>query len=358
MRIVGVWMTAVMAAGMAGAGPITTHSVDVTLDADFTVRASAVCDAAAGQWILRWGVQSGSATATLLSARDPDNGLALTLANTDIEPGRQSNATGTLAGSATVIALEAVLQVSGEASNRTIQRRVPLDEACAQADLGPCVEASTVRYVHTFDGPNGRATARLDGPPPCETRNAVLLRYYWPLGHLDLDELAYGYFTPTNPRSVIYADRLPCDNELRLEIAGGIAGSPGNRSTGPYAQHKQFLGMCLMPNVVDTQLCSSLKLDLGNGAEAKLSAYFVLSRWRPDGSPEVGRYVLAPGQSRSLTFTRDEGQTFFRVSISINGDPILERDWSRPATCDQRDLPPVRTPTPSSSTRPLPPIRR
>lgn len=357
MRIVGTWLTAVMAAGMAGAGPITTQSVTGSLDADFTVRASAVCDAAAGQWILRWGLQSGSATATLHSARDPENGVALTLANAVIEPGRQSNATGNLAGSATAIALEAVLQVSGEASTRTIQRRVPLDEACAQADLGPCVEESTARYAHTFDGPNGRATVRLDGPPPCTTRNALLLRYYWPLGNIRLDELAYGYFTPTTPRSVIYADRLPCDDELRLEIAGGIAGSPGNRSTGPYAAHKQDLGMCLVPDVVDKQVCSGLKLDLSNDARAKLSAYFVLGRSRPDGSHEVWRFVLAPGQSQPLTVLPSGDQTSFSVSISINGEEVQDRTWSRPSTCTGHDLPPVRTPSPSSSTRPLPPIR-
>ncbi|HCU51024.1 MAG TPA: hypothetical protein DGG94_14705, partial [Micromonosporaceae bacterium] len=306
-------VTLVLAVALGGFGVAVQAqpaSAQGPLDADFIVRASAVCDVELGQWMLRWGISTPTATATLLSARDPVNNLDLALPSTAVSPDHTANATGALAGTAVVTAFEATLQVPGESSPRIFRRDLPLGQTCAASDIPACVDLAAARYQHTFDPTAGRVTVRTDGPPPCTTRNALLTITYEPVGWPVTIGLAYGYLSPKHSLAVVQIDRLPCSNKLELAIGGTVAGSPGSPSTGPYASHRAELGVCTSPGIQERHTCTGLELDITNHQDAGMSALTtVLGPDLPDGTRQVWFLQLAPGQSQ-------------RVFVQATGEPL------------------------------------
>jgi len=323
----GQWVAALMTAGVAGAGPVVVPQSTFSpaaLDADLTVTAAVTCDVGLGQWLARWVLSTNSATATVLNARDPENALELVLSGSTIAPNDSISATGSLAGSVTHLTFEAVLQVAGEPSTRTIRRELTLGEGCTAAQPPPCVDIADARYLHTFDATAGRASVRIDGAPPCTARNLALTRIYWPLGYPAIDKLAWGQITPNRTRVEMYVDRLPCDHALQLRIGGTEV-----------AYQKAELGMCLMPGVAETQTCSGLKLDLTNDADARLTAdVVVLGPDLPGGTRQIWRYAIAPGESRTVLILPVGQPPSAVAQITINNWPIQDRVWVSPADCD------------------------
>lgn len=345
MKAVGMWLAAVMAAGVAGAGPITTQTAAAPLGGDLLVELSADCESSNGRWHYLWEIKSVSASGTLLSARDPDNGVGLTFLGREFAAGGYTLSRGSVAGAAGTIALEAVLQLSGEPTTRTIQRRVSLGEPCVAEQLPACVQARGP-YAHTFDAATGRVTVRVDGPPPCQVNNALLMQFYEGPGESSIASMTASTFSPTKVRSVLYLDRLPCDNELRLEIDSRVVGSDS-----------QDLGTCLAASFLRTDTCTGVKVDLSNAAEAKLSVDFMVARSGRDET-ESWRFHLAPGQSSSV-FVRAVGDPpAAGLRFYVNNNWVADRAWTKPSSCVGHDLPPVRTPPTATPTgRPLPPIR-
>lgn len=342
-----------------------------------TVRGSAQCETSSGQYIVTWTVYNDHRnTASRGRVSTYPEGADVINLPREIPAHGSIQAIQRVPGNATAASLvldRVVWQRDGYEQGRT-SGAVQLDGRCGATPPDQpkppgqpkpptdCVAAENAEFSHTFNGPGGAATVRLDGDKPlCKGGDQpfALISYTaskLPGAPLKKFDAATGVISPAKKSIDLKVDLPPCYLKVYL-VAGteiieqitpsaqygdrilGSVGKPGNGSKGPLGLFEGGTAECgTKPSVSFENTCENVKVTLIN--DGTLPAVFV-------GASKVGDAAYTPfakpvtvdaGKRATLGVDGREG-----LSVKVtSGTFSQEHSWTAPESCT----------TPSPSTEP------
>ncbi|MET8365837.1 cell wall anchor protein [Micromonospora sp. NPDC005194] len=356
----------------AVATPASAHHTEIS--------AKVGCDRQTGERLITWSVKNSQA--------DKD----ATLQKVTTNPGTPVNALMQgakevplqgylLPRSATVEAVQRVpgntttasLEVHAEwwvgdvkAAEDTRAKSITLaaDRSCAPAPK--CVDVNKATFSHTFDGPKGTATVKLDGDLPLcgdGKQYFTLVSYFAPRPQFATPQYVYGTpdsdFVSAKQSEITLNVEIPdCHTQVDLiwgdkdqvidEIVDGgkrydnkklgSPGAPGNRSKGPQGWYNGGSKSCVTPASTFASKCDgSVAVSLSN--DGKISKYAV--EFEVKGENGFTKKVsVAPGKADSsiVVPAADAG----KIEVLVDGKVIENGtySWQRPEDCP---LPAVTT---------------
>ncbi|MEV7328722.1 cell wall anchor protein [Micromonospora sp. NPDC093244] len=238
------------------------------------------------------------------------------------------------------------------------------DRSCTPAPK--CVEVDKAKYSHTFDGPKGTATVKLDGDLPlCGEGKQwfTLVSYFAPRPQFATPQYVYGTpdsdFVSSSQTEITLNVEIPdCHTQVDLIWGGkdqvideivdggkrydnkklGSPGAPGNRSKGPQGWYNGGSKSCTTPASTFASNCDgSVAVSLSN--DGKISKYAV--EFEVKGENGFTKKVsVAPGKADTsiVVPAADAG----KIEVLVNGKVIENGtySWERPEDCP---LPAVTT---------------
>ncbi|MEU8170531.1 cell wall anchor protein, partial [Micromonospora sp. NPDC049004] len=241
---------------------------------------------------------------------------------------------------------------------------IPADQSCAPAPK--CVDVSKATYSHTFDGPKGTATVKLDGDLPLcgdGKQYFTLVSYFAPRPQFATPQYVYGtpdsdFVSATQTEITLNVEIPDCHTQVDLiwgdkdqvidEIVDGgkrydnkklgSPGAPGNRSKGPQGWYNGGSKSCVTPASTFASNCDgSVAVSLSN--DGKISKYAV--EFEVKGENGFTKKVsVAPGKADTsiVVPAADAG----KIEVLVDGKVIENGtySWTRPEDCP---LPAVTT---------------
>lgn len=222
-----------------------------------------------------------------------------------------------------------------------------------------CVDKGEARYSHTFDGPKGSATVKLDGDLPlCEGQKQwfTLVSYFAPRPQFATPQYVHGEpdsdWIGGSQRAIDLKVEIPdCNTQVDLIWGGrdevidpivengprygdkklGSPGAPGNRSSGPKGWFNGGTRNCVQPAVEFTSSCDgSVRVHLSNnGAISRYPVDFVVT-----GEGGWSKTVtVQPGKADNDTVVPPSAAG--KVVVTVDGKQVEDGSysWKRPATC-------------------------
>ncbi|MEV4659604.1 cell wall anchor protein [Micromonospora sp. NPDC049301] len=357
---------------VAVATPASAHHTTITATAD--------CDQLTGERVITWKVENSETNkdATLQTVTadpaTPVNVPSTSAKEVQLQGYVIDQASSTLAvqrvpGNTTTASLQVYAEwlVDGrKTAEHTDKGSINLaaDKSCAPAPK--CVEASEARYNHTFDGPKGTATVKLDGDLPlCGEGKQwfTLVSYFAPRPQFATPQYVYG--TPDSdwiggtqteielkveiPDCHTQVDLIWGDGEQVIDplVEGGkrygdkklgSAGAPGNRSTGPQGWYNGGDKSCTTPAATFASNCDgTVAVSLSNdGKTSKYPVEFEVkgeNGWSKKVSVEAGK-----ADTSIVVPAADAG----KIEVLVDGKVVENGtySWQRPEDCP---LPAVTT---------------
>ncbi|MBQ1027116.1 cell wall anchor protein [Micromonospora sp. C95] len=238
------------------------------------------------------------------------------------------------------------------------------DGACTPAPK--CVDASEAKYSHTFDGPKGTATVKLDGDLPLcgdEKQYFTLVSYFAPRPQFATPQYVYGEpdsdFLGAGQHEIELNVGVPdCHTQVDL-IWGGVDevidplvedgprygskklgenAAPGNRSSGPKGWYNGGSKNCTTPASTFASACDgSVTVSLSN--DGSLSKYAVEFEVRGENGWSK-TVTVEPGKADNETVVPAENAG--KIEVLVDGEVIENGtySWERPEDCP---LPTVTT---------------
>ncbi|WP_223256418.1 cell wall anchor protein [Micromonospora endophytica] len=366
---------AVLAAALIGmtgaamvAAPASAHHTTIT--------GKVVCDQLTGERVITWKVvnseRNTAATIKTVTA-EPSTPVQVLVAGA--EP---RNLQGTAIPRGGFV--EAVQRVPGDTkfAKLTVDARwdnkrekvndgsvnLDRDQPCTPAPK--CVDASQAKYSHTFDGPKGTATVKLEGNLPlCEGAEQyfTLVSYFAPRPQFATPQYVYGspdsdFLGGTQTEIELNVEVPECYTQVDL-IWGGVdevidplvengprygskklgdRGAPGNRSSGPPGWYNGGDKNCTTPASTFASNCDgTVTVSLSN--DGKISRYPVEFEVRGENGWST-KVTVDPGKANNETVVPAENAG--KIEVLVDGKVIEggTYTWERPEDCP---LPAVTT---------------
>ncbi|PWR11838.1 cell wall anchor protein [Micromonospora acroterricola] len=357
---------------VAVAAPASAHHTTITATAD--------CDRLTGERVITWKVENSETNkdATLQKVTAGPG----TPVNVPVQGAAAVDLQGyVIPEAASVVAVQ---RVPGDTATATLEVyaewlvdnkvtaehtdkgdiNLAADKSCAPTP--ECVDASQAKYSHTFDGPKGTATVKLDGELPlCGEGKQwfTLVSYFAPRPQFATPQYVYG--TPDSdwiggtqteielnveiPNCHTQVDLIWGDAEQVIDplVEGGkrygdkklgSPGAPGNRSTGPQGWYNGGDKSCTTPATTFASNCDgSVAVSLTN--DGKTSKYPVEFEVKGENGFSKKVSVEAGKADTSVVVpAADAG----KIEVLVDGK-VIEKgtySWQRPEDCP---LPAVTT---------------
>ncbi|MGW0503667.1 cell wall anchor protein [Micromonospora sp. NPDC003241] len=374
---------AVLAAALIGstgavalASPASAHHT--------TISATVACDQRSGERVITWKVVNSerrkTATITNVTANPattvvlaPEGADAAELKGTAIPKAGFVEGVQRVPGDTTsaTLTVDAAWFQEGDSRRNKAPRssdsktiKLDADGACAPAPK--CVDASDAKYSHTFDGPKGTATVKLEGDQPLcgdAKQYFTLVSYFAPRPQFATPQYVYG--TPAsdylggNQTEIELNVGVPdCHTQVDL-IWGGVdevidplvengkrygdkklgeKGAPGNRSSGPQGWYNGGSKNCTTPASTFASACDgTVAVSLSN--DGSLSRYAVEFEVRGENGWSK-KVTVEPGKADNETVVPAENAG--KIEVLVDGKVIEggTYTWQRPEDCP---LPTVTT---------------
>nr|WP_230416806.1 cell wall anchor protein [Micromonospora tarapacensis] len=358
--------------GLAGAAVVATPAAAH----ETTITATAVCDQLSGERLITWKVvnsQPRKAATIKKVIAEPSTPVQVLVPGADTVDLEDVAIPG---GSF----VEAVQRVPGDTANAklTVKARWGIlrkqtnegaidldgDEACKPAPK--CVDASEAKYSHTFDGPNGKATVKLEGDLPLcgeEEQYFTLVSYFAPRPKFSTPQYVYGtpdsnFLGGTQTEIELNVEVPDCHTQVDL-IWGGVdevidplvedgpryggkklgdRGAPGNRSSGPDGWYNGGSKNCTTPAATFASACDgTVTVSLSN--DGSISKYPVEFEVRGENGWSK-TVTVDPGKADNETVVPAENAG--KIEVLVDGEVIDNGtySWERPEDCP---LPTVTT---------------
>ncbi|MFG3557956.1 cell wall anchor protein [Micromonospora sp. NPDC047557] len=357
----------------AVATPASAHHTEIS--------ATANCDRQTGERVITWKVKNSETNkdATLQKVTS-DPGTPVTslvkgakeakpLQGLVIPQGSSMLATQRVPSNTTTARLQVYaewIKEGQETKNHTANGEINLaaDKSCTPAPK--CVEVDKAKYSHTFDGPKGTATVKLDGDLPLcgdGKQYFTLVSYFAPRPQFATPQYVFGTpdsdFVSAKQTEITLNVEIPdCHTQVDLiwgdkdqvidEIVDGgkrydnkklgSPGAPGNRSKGPQGWYNGGSKSCVTPASTFASKCDgSVAVSLSN--DGKISKYAV--EFEVKGENGFTKKVsVAPGKADTsiVVPAADAG----KIEVLVDGKVIENGtySWTRPEDCP---LPAVTT---------------
>ncbi|MEV6813307.1 cell wall anchor protein [Micromonospora sp. NPDC051296] len=358
--------------GMTGAAAVATPaSAHHT-----TITGTVVCDQLSGERVITWKVVN--------SERDK----AATIKKVTAEP---STPVKVLVPGADAVDLqgvaitrggfvEAVQRVPGDTATAKLTVEARWDNRREQTNSGTvnlagdapcapapkCIDASQAKYSHTFDGPKGTATVKLEGDLPLcgeEKQYFTLVSYFAPRPQFATPQYVYGtpdsnFLGGTQTEIELNVGIPDCHTQVDL-IWGGVdevidplveegprygakklgdRGAPGNRSSGPPGWYNGGDKSCTTPASTFASACDgTVTVSLSNdGSISKYPVEFEVrgeNGWSKTVTVEAGK-----ADNGTVVPAANAG----KIEVLVDGKVIENGtySWERPEDCP---LPTVTT---------------
>ncbi|PZF87066.1 cell wall anchor protein [Micromonospora deserti] len=343
-----------------------------------TITATAACDQLSGERVITWKVENSernkTATITKVTA-DPATPVTVTVAGAESKPldtvvipkGDYVEATQRVPGDTAraTLTVDAVWQKNNARASNNGSIDLSADQSCSPAPK--CVDASQAKYSHTFDGPKGTATVKLDGDLPlCGDSKQwfTLVSYFAPRPEFATPQYVYG--TPdsdwigggTQTEIELNVEIPDCHTQVDLIWGGvdevidplvedgkrygdkklGSKGAPGNRSTGPRGWYNGGDKSCTTPAATFASNCDgTVTVSLSN--DGKTSKYPVEFEVRGENGWSK-KVTVEPGKADNGVEV--PAAQAGKVEVLVDGKVIENGTygWDRSADCP---LPTVTT---------------
>ncbi|MEV4120361.1 cell wall anchor protein [Micromonospora sp. NPDC049645] len=357
---------------VAVATPASAHHTTITATAD--------CDRLTGERVITWKVENSETNkdATLQTVTTnpdtpvnvlSDSAKSAPLQGYVIDQGSSVTAVQRVPGDTTTANLKVYAEwlVDGvKTADNTKDETITLgaDKACAPAPK--CVEVDKATYSHTFDGPKGTATVKLDGDLPlCGEGKQwfTLVSYFAPRPQFATPQYVYG--TPdtdwvggTQTEITLNVEIPDCHTQVDLIWGGkdevidelvdggkrygdkklGSPGAPGSRSKGPQGWYNGGSKSCTTPASTFASNCDgSVAVSLSN--DGKISKYAV--EFEVKGENGFSKKVSVPAGKADTSIVvpaADAG----KIEVLVDGKAVENGtySWQRPEDCP---LPAVTT---------------
>lgn len=347
---------------VAVAAPASAHHTTITATAD--------CDRLSGERVITWKVVN--------SERDKDVTLQQVTAtpSTEVTVPVEGAKAVPLEGSVIPKAgtITAVQRVPGDTVNAKLtvfgkwkkngqeatndgSINLAADKSCAPAPK--CVEVDKATYSHTFDGPKGTATVKLDGDLPlCGEGKQwfTLVSYFAPRPQFATPQYVYGtpdsnWIGGTQTEIKLNVEIPDCHTQVDLiwggkdEVIGelvdggkrydnkklGSAGAPGNRSKGPQGWYNGGDKSCVTPATTFASNCDgSVAVSLSN--DGKISKYAV--EFEVKGEDGFSKKVSVPAGKADNSIVVPAANAG-KIEVLVDG-MVIEKgtySWQRPEDC-------------------------
>ncbi|MET8253661.1 cell wall anchor protein [Micromonospora sp. NPDC005197] len=345
-----------------------------------TITATASCDRQTGERVITWKVVNSEVNkgATLRKVTaEPNTPVTVTMEDGKTVPlqgwvtpeGSFVLATQRVPGNTTSakLTVDARWYKEGKKTEKNINDgsiNLAADNACTPAPK--CVELDKATYSHTFDGPKGTATVKLDGDLPLcgdGKQYFTLVSYFAPRPQFATPQYVYGTpdsdFVSAKQTEITLNVEIPdCHTQVDLIWGGedqvideivdggkrydnkklGSPGAPGNRSKGPQGWYNGGSKSCATPASTFASNCDgSVAVSLSN--DGKISKYAV--EFEVKGENGFTKKVsVAPGKADTsiVVPAADAG----KIEVLVDGKVIENGtySWARPEDCP---LPAVTT---------------
>ncbi|MCF0097027.1 cell wall anchor protein [Micromonospora sp. MH99] len=347
---------------VAVAAPASAHHT--------TISATVDCDRQSGERVITWKVENSERDKAVTLQRvtaDPatpvtvpvEGATAVPLQGYVIKKGGFVQAVQRVPGntaSAKLVVFGKWKKNGKEATNDG-SITIPADQSCAPAPK--CVDVSKATYSHTFDGPKGTATVKLDGDLPlCGNGKQyfTLVSYFAPRPQFATPQYVYGtpdsdFVSATQTEITLNVEIPDCHTQVDLiwgdkdqvidEIVDGgkrydnkklgSPGAPGNRSKGPQGWYNGGSKSCVTPASTFASNCDgSVAVSLSN--DGKISKYAV--EFEVKGENGFTKKVsVAPGKADTsiVVPAADAG----KIEVLVDGKVIENGtySWTRPEDC-------------------------
>ncbi|MGK5738838.1 cell wall anchor protein [Micromonospora sp. URMC 103] len=350
---------------VALAAPASAHHTTTT--------ATAKCDQLSGERVITWTIENSEKdkAATLQTVTsDPNTPVVLEsdgktpLEGVVIDNGGTTKAVQRVPADTktATLKLHSLWVVNDEKFDDVGTINLPADEACKPAPK--CVDASEASYSHTFDGPKGTATVKLDGDLPlCEGSEQpfTLVSYFAPRPQFATPQYVYG--TPdtdtiggTKTEIELNVEIPNCHTQVDLIWGGkdevideitdggpryndkklGSPGAPGNRSHGKPGWYNGGDKSCTTPASTFASNCDgTVAVSLSNdGKDGKYPVEFEVkgeNGWSKKVTVEAGKAdnsVVVPAENAG------------KVEVLVDGKVIENGtySWARPEDCPLPDI--------------------
>jgi LPXTG-motif cell wall-anchored protein len=352
--------------GLTGAvavsAPASAHHTTITATAD--------CDKLSGERVITWTVvNSETDKAATLQQVTPNPKTAVIVAVEGAVPAALEGAVIPEGGS-----VQAVQRVPGDTTSATLSVYalwkkngkdntssgsidLSRDGACSPAPT--CVELDQATYSHTFDGPKGTATVKLNGERPlCGDRKQwfTLISYFAPRPQFATPQYVYGtpdsnWIGGTQTEIELKVELPDCNTQVDLiwgdkdEVIDplveggkryndkklGSPGAPGNRSRGPQGWYNGGSKTCATPASAFTSSCDgSVTVSLSN--DGKISKYPVEFEVKGENGWSK-KVTVEPGKADKSTVV--PAANAGKIEVLVDGK-VIEKgtySWQRPEDC-------------------------
>ncbi|MEU4338977.1 cell wall anchor protein [Micromonospora lupini] len=357
----------------AVATPASAHHTTITATAD--------CDRLTGERVITWKLENSEANkdATLQKVTsDPGTPVTSLVAGVKeakplqglvIPQASSMLATQRVPGNTTKAHLQVYaewIKEGQETKHHTADGDINLaaDKSCTPAPK--CVEIDKAKFSHTFDGPKGTATVKLDGDLPLcgdGKQYFTLVSYFAPRPQFATPQYVYGtpdsdFVSAAQTEITLNVEIPDCHTQVDLiwgdkdqvidELVDGgkrydnkklgSPGAPGNRSKGPQGWYNGGSKSCVTPASTFASKCDgSVAVSLSN--DGKISKYAV--EFEVKGENGFTKKVsVTPGKADSsiVVPAADAG----KIEVLVDGKVIENGtySWQRPEDCP---LPAVTT---------------
>ncbi|MFI5485369.1 cell wall anchor protein [Micromonospora echinaurantiaca] len=349
-----------LTAAVAVAAPASAHHTTITATAD--------CDGLTGERVITWTVENSerdkAATLKTVTA-DPSTPVNLAadtskpLEGAVVPKGGSVQAVQRVPGDTASAKLTVYALWKKNGQDRTNEGSINLggDKPCTPAPK--CVDASKAKYSHTFDGPKGTATVKLDGDLPLcgdGKQHFTLVSYFAPRPQFATPQYVYGtpdsdWIGGTQTEIDLKVDIPDCHTQVDLIWGGtdeiidplveggkrygnkklGSKGAPGNRSTGPLGAYNGGDKSCTTPAATFASNCDgTVTVSLSN--DGKISKYPVEFEVRGENGWSK-KVTVEPGKADNGTVVPAENAG--KVEVLVDGQVIEDGSysWQRPEDC-------------------------
>ncbi|MCZ7376358.1 cell wall anchor protein [Micromonospora sp. WMMC250] len=347
---------------VAVAGPASAHHTTITAVAD--------CDRLTGERVITWKVENSERDKAVTLKKvtaDPSTEVTVPVKGSKAVPLEGS----VIRKSGSVLAVQRVpgdtksakltvfgkWKKNGQEATNDGSINLAADSSCAPTPK--CVDVDKAKYSHTFDGPKGTATVKLDGDLPlCGEGKQwfTLVSYFAPRPQFATPQYVYGtpdsnWIGGTQTEITLNVEIPDCHTQVDLIWGGkdevidelveggkrydnkklGSPGAPGNRSKGPQGWYNGGNKSCTTPASTFASNCDgSVAVSLSN--DGKISKYAV--EFEVKGENGFTKKVSVPAGKADTSVVvpaADAG----KIEVLVDGKVVENGTyaWERPEDC-------------------------